>query len=187
MSTSYVNLVHTKFHQVPSKARYVHGKPIPMCRVTPQFVTACNVVEHLQSYMKHDMCHAHLGQCKGILQSKNIIRISALWVCSQQCRVFWNTIQQIFQQVSWTQAGLESLSAGPETGLTHLPLPWLGRPRPGLSDSLLLGKFSLLHLIRAGAQSHLWASPGTDGHQAAKCGAREKCSMWQYLSLFERC
>ena len=42
-----------------------------------------------------------------------------------------------------------------QVSLTHLSPPWLGRPRPGLSDSLLLGKFSLLHLIRAGAQSHL--------------------------------
>ena len=40
-----------------------------------------------------------------------------------------------------------------------------GRPRPGLSDSLLLGKFSLHHLITAGARPQ---SQRTDGHQAAK-------------------
>ena len=57
---------------------YVLSPPIPMCRVTPQFVTECSIVEHLQFYMKHDMCHAHLGQSKIILQSKNIIRFSAL-------------------------------------------------------------------------------------------------------------
>ena len=67
-----------KYVQVNTLQNTLYVIPLPMCRVTLQFVTECNVVEHLQYYMKHDMCHAHLGQCKGILQSKNTIRISAL-------------------------------------------------------------------------------------------------------------
>ena len=59
-----------------------------------------------------------------------------------------------------------------QVSLTHLSPPCLGRPRPGLSDSLLLGKFSLLHLIRAGAQSHLadWWTPS--------------CKMWSQREVF---
>ena len=174
-------MVHTTFHQ--KQDMYVHGKPMPMCRVTPQFVTACNIVEHLQSYMKHDMCHAHLGQCKGIWQSKNIIGISALWVCSSaECSEIPSE-----KYSKWAGLGLRpGWNHGPETGLlTHLPPPW---PAQARSQWLV-------------ASGQIFTAPSHHGRGQATEPAdwwppsckmdptSERSVQWQYLSLFkwDRC
>lgn len=182
MSTLNVNLVHTKFHQKQD-----------MCMVNQY---PCVVWHHSLSR------HVTLWNIYNL--TWNMTCVTHIWV---NVKVFYNLrISSEFQLYEFAASSAEcseipsnkysSKWAGLRPGwshsvldlkqvsLTSLPPPCLGRPRPGLSDSLLLGKFSLLHLIRAGAQSHLWASPGTDGHQAAKCGAREKSVQWQYLSLF---
>ena len=154
---------------------YVLSPPIPMCRVTPQFVTECSIVEHLQFYMKHDMCHAHLGQSKIFYNIRTLFDFQPI-MSLQHCWMFSNTIQKIFE-VSWTQAGLDSRTWN-----------W-SRSSPARSQWLVASgqiftECTVHHLTQPGPghwARHWWPpSCKVIQHQTSESSVH-----WQYLFSFE--
>ena len=174
MSAFYINLVHTTFHQKQD-----------MCMVNQY---PCVVWHHSLSR------HVTLWNIYNL--TWNMTCVTHIWV---NVKVFYNLrISSEFQlyefaassaecseipsnKYSSKWAGLESLSAGPETGLTHSPLSSLARPAQARSQWLV-------------ASGQIFTAPSHQGRGTEPALGLmdiklqnmepERSVQWQYLSLF---